>query len=172
MDRDPSGDDRVHPVLYVVDTVLGALRQTCVVITGTALVVLTVIFGWLVYGRYVLNATPTWVEQVSLLLVVLITFLGAAVGIRDDTHLGVSYFKELCPPPVRRVFIVVSHLTLIAFGVVMMVHGYGLAAFKWEAPIPLIHVSEGLRVIPIAICGGLVALFSLGHLLTMALGRR
>ena len=39
------------------------------VITGVALVVLTVIFGWLVFGRYVLNATPTWVEQVSLLLV-------------------------------------------------------------------------------------------------------
>ena len=35
-----------------------------------ALVVLIVTFGWLVLGRYVLNATPTWVEQLALVLIV------------------------------------------------------------------------------------------------------
>ena len=74
--------------------------------------VLTAIFGWLVYGRYVLNATPTWVEQVSLLLVVLITFVGAAVGIREQTHLGVSYFRELCPRWLRQAMTFLSHLVL------------------------------------------------------------
>ena len=39
------------------------------ILTGVAMVVLTVSFGWLVFGRYVLNETPTWVEQSALLLV-------------------------------------------------------------------------------------------------------
>ena len=73
------------------------------VITGVALVVLTVIFGWLVFGRYVLNATPTWVEQVALLLVVYIGFLGASIGIHKKTHLGVSVFREISPKPVQRI---------------------------------------------------------------------
>ena len=152
------------------DRVLDGLAWVCKVLTGTALVVLTVIFGWLVFGRYVLNATPTWVEQVSLLLVMLITFLGAAVGIHENTHLGVSYFREVAPAPVRKAFTVIGHLMLAAFGAVMMWHSYSLAVFKWGSLIPLIHVPEGLRAVPITICGALIFLFSLGHLIRMARG--
>ncbi len=132
--------------------------------------VLTVIFGWLVYGRYVLNATPTWVEQVSLLLVMLITFLGAAVGIHENTHLGVSYFREIAPKRVRKAFALISHAALAIFGLVMMWNSYALVLFKWGSLIPLIHVPEGLRAIPITICGGLIFLFSIGHLIKMARG--
>lgn len=152
------------------ERVLEGMSRVCVVLTGVALVVLTVIFGWLVFGRYVLNSTPTWVEQVSLLLVAFITFLGAAVGIRDNTHLGVSYFREMGPPGMRRVFAFVSHLVMAVFGGVMSVAGYQLAVFKWGAEIPLLHVPEGLRAIPITICGALIVLFSIGHLVLMLRG--
>ena len=46
------------------------LRRLILGIAGIAMVTLIVIFGWLVFGRYVLNSTPTWVEQVSLLLII------------------------------------------------------------------------------------------------------
>ena len=86
------------------DKLLDMISAVSTLIASIGLVVLAVIFGWLVYGRYVLNSTPTWVEQVSLLLVMLIGFLGASVGIHKNTHLGVSYFREISPRPVRRVF--------------------------------------------------------------------
>jgi TRAP-type C4-dicarboxylate transport system permease small subunit len=152
------------------DRLLDAASRLALVIAGTSLVVLTVIFGWLVFGRYVLNATPTWVEQVSLLLILVITFLGAAIGIHENTHLGVSFFREVSPPPVRRLFTLVSHLILAAFGAVMLVQSWKLMIFKWGSEIPLIHVPEGLRALPITICGGLVLAFSIGHLVLMARG--
>jgi TRAP-type C4-dicarboxylate transport system permease small subunit len=95
---DPAPD--VEPIGF--DRFLDRLAWLCKIVTGVGLVVLTVIFGWLVFGRYVLNATPTWVEQASLLLVMLITFLGAAIGIHENTHLGVSYFREVAPDSVRK----------------------------------------------------------------------
>ena len=147
---------------------LDYLALICKILTGTALVILTIIFSWLVFGRYVLNATPTWVEQVSLLLVMLITFLGAALGIHENTHLGVSYFREIAPDRVSKLFLVVSHLMLMGFGVLMMWNSYKLVLFKWGSLIPLIHVPEGLRAIPIMICGGLIFLFSIGHLIHMS----
>jgi TRAP-type C4-dicarboxylate transport system permease small subunit len=150
--------------------VLDLLGAACSVLTGTALVVLTLIFGWLVYGRYVLNATPTWVEQVSLLLVAYITFLGAALGIHESTHLGVSYFRDIARPGLRRCFTWVSHLVMAVFGMVMMFAGYQLTVFKWGAQIPLIHVPEGVRAIPVMLCGGLIVLFSVGHLMLMLKG--
>lgn len=147
------------------DRMLDGLSWASMLVSGVALVVLTVIFGWLVFGRYVLNATPTWVEQVSLLLVMLIGFLGASVGIHRNTHLGVSYFRELSSRPVRRTFELISHIILLGFGAVMMVYSYQLVLFKWGTEIPLINVPEGLRAIPIMLCGAFTTLYSIGHLI-------
>jgi TRAP-type C4-dicarboxylate transport system permease small subunit len=147
------------------DRFLDLISYINTVLTGIALVVLTVIFGWLVFGRYVLNATPTWVEQVSLLLVVYIGFLGASIGVHKKTHLGVAVFKEMSPKPIQRLFEFSSHVILGGFGLVMMVYGYKLTKFKWATEIPLINVSEGLRALPIMLSGIFIFLFSIGHLI-------
>jgi len=147
------------------DRLLDFFSYINTIITGVALVFMTAIFGWLVFGRYVLNSTPTWVEQVSLLLVVYIGFLGASVGVHQKTHLGVSVFREMSPKPVRRIFDFLSYSTLTAFGLIMVVYGYKLTVFKWDALIPLINVSEGWRSLPIMLSGGFVFLYSIGHLI-------
>lgn len=149
------------------DRLLDVIAKISTAITGVALVVLTVIFGWLVFGRYVLNSTPTWVEQVALLLVMLIGFLGAAVGVHRNTHLSISYFRDISPRPVRRAFLFVSQFALAGFGALMAVKGYELVLFKWGSDIPLISVPEGLRAIPLMLCGALTLLFSIGHLIRL-----
>ncbi len=159
--------DRLIERYYAFLDVLAFISK---ILTGVAIVVLTVIFGWLVYGRYVMNDTPTWVEQVSLLLVMLITFLGAAIGIHENTHLGVSYFREVVPDTVRTIFTVITHIFLLIFGAIMAVQSYHLTVFKWGSEIPLLHVPEGLRSLPIAVCGVLICLFSIGHLIRLARG--
>jgi len=160
--------DRTHPDRKSrYDALLDLIGKVSMLISGVALVALTAMFGWLVFGRYVLNSTPTWVEQVALLLVMLIGFLGASVGIHRNTHLSISYFREVSPRPLRLVFIVISHLALLGFGAVMMVKSYELAVFKWGTEIPLIHVPEGLRAIPIMLCGAFTSLFSIGHLIRL-----
>jgi len=170
------------------DRFLNLIGNFNLLFCSVALVVLTVIFGWLVFGRYVLNDTPTWVEQVSLLLVVYIGFLGASVGIHKKTHLGVSVFREISPRPVQRLFELMSHVIMTGFGlvmviygykltvfrwpteiplihVVMVIYGYKLTVFRWPTEIPLIHVTEGLRAIPIMLSGICIVLFSIGHLI-------
>ncbi len=147
------------------DRFLDLICQINTIVTGIMLVVLTVIFGWLVFGRYVLNATPTWVEQVSLLLIIYIGFLGASIGIHKQTHLGVAVFREMSPRPVQRLFELLTHLLLAGFGLIMTIYGYKLTVFKWVTKIPLINVSEGLRSLPITLSGIFIFLFSIGHLI-------
>jgi TRAP-type C4-dicarboxylate transport system permease small subunit len=53
----------------------------------------------------------------------------------------------------------------------MLWYGGQLTLFKWGSMIPLIHLPEGLRSLPLTIGGGLILLFSLGHLVRLALGR-
>lgn len=153
-----------------LDATLDFIALACRILTGVALVVLTAIFGWLVFGRYVLNATPTWVEQVALLLVMLIAFLGAAVGIHENTHLSVTVLRTNVPKRVRGILVVVTDLTICVFGAYMCWYGTKLTQFKWGSSIPLINVPEGLRSLPLSIGGGLIVLFALGHLLRIAAG--
>jgi len=150
--------------------VLDAIALVCRVITGVALVVLTVIFGWLVFGRYVLNATPTWVEQVALLLVMLIAFIGAAVGVHEHTHLSVTVLRTGVRARIRTVFVVITDLLMGGFGALMLWHGARLTLFKWGSLIPLIGMPEGLRSLPLTVGGGLILLFSIGHLIRLFLG--
>jgi len=158
-------------LLRGMDTAFDVLARICVIVAGTALVVMTVLFAWLVYGRYVLNDTPTWVEQVSHLLLMVIAFLGAAVGVRQDTHLSVVLFRSAVPSWLRTVFVFITDVLMASFGGLMFLYGLELTQFKWKTLIPLIQVPEGLRSLPLTICGALVFVFSIGHLIRLLLGK-
>jgi len=153
-----------------MDRVLDAIAFVCRVLTGAALVFLTVIGGWLVFGRYVLNATPTWVEQASLLLVMLIAFLGAAVGVHDNTHLSVVMLRTAVPRAIRAVLVVITDVVMAVFGGFMFWYGLQLTIFKWGSLVPLLQLPEGLRSLPLCIGGALIFLFSAGHLIRLAMG--
>jgi len=154
-----------------MDGTFNLLSRICLILAGTALVAMTLMFAWLVFGRYVLNDTPTWVEQVSHLLLMVIAFLGAAVGVRQDTHLSVVLFRGAVPSWVRSIFVFITDILMAAFGGFMFWYGLELTQFKWKTLIPLIQVSEGFRSLPLTICGALVFLFSTGHLIRLLLGQ-
>ena len=164
---------RSEPPLFLrrMDRTYDLISKVCIFFAGTALVVMTVIFAWLVFGRYVLNDTPTWVEQVSLLLVMVIAFLGAAVGVHQHTHLSVVVFRNIVPDRVRALFVFITDILMAGFGALMFWHGTELTLFKWKTLIPLIQWSEGLRSLPLTLCGALLFLFSTGHLIRLFLGR-
>ena len=166
-----SNQDGQNDFVHWMDTILDTLATACRVITGISLVVLTVIFGWLVFGRYILNATPTWVEQTALLLVMVIAFFGAAIGIHENTHLSVTILRSGSSSKFRAVLVVITDTMLAGFGLLMLWYGAQLTIFKWGSLIPLIQLPEGLRSLPLTIGGGLIFLFALGHLIRLALGR-
>lgn len=168
-DRQPQAGS--NHLLRWMDIVLDILASVCRFVTGVSLVVLTVIFGWLVFGRYVLNATPTWVEQTALLLVMVIAFLGAAVGVHENTHLSVNVLRTSVATRFRTVLVVMTDLLLAGFGLLMLQYGAQLTIFKWGSLIPLIQLPEGLRSLPLTVGGGLILLFALGHLARLAFGR-
>ncbi len=165
-------DHKAPPAfLRFMDKSYDLIAKVCTLIAGVSLVVMTTIFAWLVFGRYVLNDTPTWVEQVSLLLVMVIAFLGAAVGVHQNTHLSVVIFRSVVPSKVRSIFVFISDVLMMGFGALMFWHGWDLTIFKWSAQIPLIQWPEGLRSLPLTIAGALLFLFSVGHLIRLFLGR-
>ncbi len=143
-----------------VDLWLGHLRSLCLLIASAALVTLIVTFGWLVIGRYLLNSTPTWVEQLALLLICYIAFLGAAAGVYENTHIGVTLFRDQLPTALQKGVLIVIDLILAGFGFVMLMAGLELMEFGWATLLPMLNVPESIRTAAITSLGGLMMLFA------------
>ncbi|EAU39747.1 putative C4-dicarboxylate small membrane transport protein [Fulvimarina pelagi HTCC2506] len=136
----------------------------CMAIASVMMVILIAIFGWLVFGRYVLNNTPTWVEQAALLLIVWITFLGAAAGVWRSTHLSIDFVREAMPALPRDILRVLTDVGLLIFGGYMAWYGATLALNNIRRTVPMLGVSEGWRGMPLSLCGALVVIFALAKL--------
>ncbi len=154
-----------------IDSLFRGVVAVCRVITGVALVVMTLLLGYQVFGRYVLNDTPTWVDPLSLLLVMLIAFLGAGIGVYENTHLSVVILRKTVSTKIRSVLVVFTDVIMAVFGGLMFWYGYQLTVFKWKSLIPLIQWPEGLRSLPLTICGAMILVFSVGHLVRHLIGR-
>ncbi|SFP40345.1 TRAP transporter small permease [Tranquillimonas alkanivorans] len=139
--------------------VLDYLVTLVVAVSGGALVLLVAITGWQVYGRYVLNDTPTWAERLSLLLILIVALPLSAVGLRENIHLGISYIVEMLPRRAQYGFELLRTLLLGAFGVAMSVYSYELVVGTWNRAIPLLGVPQGVQYLPLVITGGLIVIF-------------
>ena len=146
------------------------LASFCMLAAGIMMVALIALFGWLVFGRYVLNDTPTWVEQASLLLIVWITFLGAGVGVWRNTHLSIEFVRDTFPPAARHALSLAADALLAAFGATMAYYGTSLALGTSRRLIPMLGIAESWRAVPLAICGVLTVVFAVAGLLIRLAG--
>ncbi len=149
----------------LLEVSLDRIKRVCVLLASVALVVLVATFGWLVFGRYVLNQTPTWVEQLALLLICYITFLGSAVGIQEQTHLGVTILRDSLPEKAREGLLLLTDLCLAIFGGVMLLASIELFQFGWSTLLPMLNIPESVRTASAVACGALMVLFAGGRLL-------
>jgi TRAP-type transport system small permease protein len=136
----------------------------------TGLILLICAVTWQVFGRYVLNNTPTWAESLALLLVLYVTMLGTAVGVRDAGHIGLESFLVLAPDSVRIKMEYLIHFLVLIFGAAMAWNCASLAESVWSYRLPTLGVSEGWKYVPAAIAGVLIVLFSIEHIIALAKG--
>jgi TRAP-type C4-dicarboxylate transport system permease small subunit len=140
--------------------IMDALYLCCVVIAGTALVLISAVIPWAVFTRYVLNSAASWPEPTAILLTIVLTFVGAAACYRRRIHMNVSYFVQLLPPISRAIAEFVAELLVAAMGLFMMVYGARLVEATWYNTIPdFPALSVGVTYLPIPIGGALLLLF-------------
>lgn len=123
-----------------------------------------------VIGRYIFNDTPTWAESSAVLLVLYVTMLGMAVGVRDAGHIGLESFLVLAPDWLRTKLELLIHALVLLFGIVMAWNCGVLAESVAPYKIPTLGISEAFKYVPPAMAGVLVAMFSLEHIIAILRG--
>ncbi len=123
-----------------------------------------------VIGRYVFNDTPTWAEALSMMLILYVTALGVAVGVRDAGHIGLESLVSLLPENWRLKLEVLIHACVAVFGALMANSCWMWTRLKWGEAKPMLGVPEGMDYLPLALCGVLIVLFSIEHIVALMRG--
>lgn len=130
-------------------------------ISAVGLVLMTAIIGWQVFGRYVLNSTPSWSEQASLALMIWYVSLAAAAGVREGFHIRIVALENAVGAKTRLWMRIASNIIVGVCGIAMLVWGGQLVVKTWSHVIPSLGIPRGLAYLGLPIAGALMALFSL-----------
>jgi TRAP-type C4-dicarboxylate transport system permease small subunit len=132
---------------------------------------MTLIIGWQVFARYVLNASPAWSETAALLLMLYYIMLAAAVGVYEGFHLGLKILLDTVSPGARRYLGIINNALISLFGLVMLLSSVRLAEFTADHTIPTLNISRAVAYWPFAAAGLLIAVFAFERLLLAVVGQ-
>ena len=137
-----------------------ALYVACIVLSGFALVAITLMIPAGVFMRYVMNDPLQWPEPASVIMMVLFSFVGGAAVYRANAQIAVEALMRAVGPRSRRAMQWGVHACMLIVAAFML--GYGIhlclitagntiAEFPW--------LSVGIVYLPIPLGGALTALF-------------
>jgi TRAP-type C4-dicarboxylate transport system permease small subunit len=147
------------------------LARACMIACVAGLLAIVAIVFYQVFGRYVLNSSPTWTENLALVLVLYVTLIGAAVGVRDAGHIGMESLLVLAPEKVRNRIELLIHALVMLFGAAMIYNGLVLGQSVLSYRIPNLGLPEAVRYAPLVLSGVLVIMFSVEHVIALVEGK-
>ena len=150
----------MHPQLVRVGKVLTAISNGALYVAGAGLVAMSIIVLWQVIIRFILNWNNSWTEVTAIMVMSWFIFLGAAVGVRENYHLGFDVLVYFLPKGSKRVLRTISDLVVLSFAVGMVIYGVTLMQLQWAEKLPSLGISGAFRYLPLAAGGVLIALFS------------
>ena len=136
----------------------------CIWISGIAVAAMSLIIPWGIFTRYVLGTGSQWPEPIAIQLMVLFTFLGAAVAYRAGAHIAVTLLTNRLPPTARRLLVGAVHGLMFVVAAFAVVYGTRLCIETWGQVIgQLPWMPVGLTYTPVPIGGLITALFVIEH---------
>lgn len=138
------------------------------VLATLALVVISLISLANVVVRYFTNASFAFTEELSVFLLVILTFAGASVAIRSNRHIRIGLLERLFPR-FRVLLIILQWVAgVLVLGLVLWYGGqFALEEYQWESESPGLGLPNWWYVVWLP----LLALMMLVRLTQMTLDR-
>ena len=115
-----------------------------------------------VLARYVLHVSIPWTEEVSRYLLVLMTFVGAALALRDRQHIAITFLLDRLPNTQRIWMDLLFNVLIMLFLGAVFRGSVRMIQLTWETPagtIPWITTGRIYLILPFTV------LLMLGYLL-------
>ncbi|MEN6439847.1 MAG: TRAP transporter small permease [Syntrophobacter sp.] len=116
----------------------GALFWAIAIIHG---VIVVVLFTGVV-TRYIFNLPLFWSEEICLLGLLWLTFLGGAILVRQDKNVSITIFSDMLPKSVMRPLHRINHVLILICLVVMIQQSWKLSERLSYSTTPALRMSE------------------------------
>ncbi|MBB3035051.1 TRAP transporter small permease [Alteriqipengyuania lutimaris] len=142
-----------------------AISRLLIGFGSVGLIAMTAIIGWQVFGRFVLNSSPSWTEQASLILMIWYVMFAAAAGVYEGFHIRIALLEEKFGERARPLLRFVA-MVIAVIGLVLLVYGAQLCWAVRANVVPSLGISRAVAYVPLPVSGALMALFALPQMLT------
>jgi TRAP-type C4-dicarboxylate transport system permease small subunit len=149
-----------------VDAFLGGVdRAIRAVLVGIVGVMVTLVAAQVV-ARYGLNTSIDWADEISRLAFVATVFLGIAVAVRAQAHIGITLLADALPPLPRSLLRRAVLLGCAALSGLVAYEAAAIALEQWDERMISVALSSGWFLMPVTVGMAVSAL----HFLAAALG--
>ncbi len=137
-----------------------ALYLACVVLSGCALIGITLIIPLGVFMRYAMNNPLSWPEPAAVVMMVMFSFLGGAAVYRANVHVAVQALLNAVGPGARRAMLHGVDACMAATALFMLGYGAHLCAItRYQTMAEFPGLSVAFVYMPIPVAGLLTLLF-------------
>ena len=114
---------------------------------------MVIIICYQVVMRYIFNQSPSWTEEIAILLMIWFGILAIPIGVKHNLHIGIEYIFRMFPLPLQYVVSRGIYLLIAGFGLIMIVYGIELTEFMTMSTLPATKISSAVEYIVMPIYG-------------------
>ena len=114
--------------------------------------------------RYLLNNSLSWSEELARMLLVQITFLGAAAAFHGRMHIAVDIVVSAAGPKTRRILATVCLLVCAALFAAMLVYGLAFSKILYLQQAASLPINRAVPFVVIPLSGGIMLLHAVAML--------
>jgi TRAP-type C4-dicarboxylate transport system permease small subunit len=117
------------------------------------LMAMTAIICYQVLLRFVFNRSPSWGEEIAIVLMIWFGILAIPIGVKHKLHIGIEFIFRMFPPKAQYLISRCIYLLIAAFGVMMIVYGIELTEFMTMSTLPATKLSSAVEYVVLPLSG-------------------
>ena len=149
----------MNVLIGFIRKIFAVIEKICELISMVMLAAMILIITYQIIMRFVFNNSPSWSEEIAILLIIWFGILSIPIGVKLHLHIGIEFLFNTFPKPMQNIVLRIIFLLIAIFGGIMIVSGSELVQFMMMSTLPATKLPTAVEyaVIPLA---GLMLLYN------------
>ena len=145
--------------------ILGKAWKVLACILAILMGALVLIVFWQVICRFVLKDSTGWTGEISTLIFVWATYLGAALAIHQGSQISMTLLVVKAKRPLRQIIVLIQALVCEVFYAVFMMAGIQAMQKFANVTTPSLNLPMPVAYSAIAVSGAIMLLYGIGEII-------
>ncbi len=125
-------------MITIFDRIYNVIEVLCKLI----LLAMVLIITYTVFGRFVLNRTPTWGEELSIFCMVWLAVLGSSLAVHNGRHIRMTVIDFIVPEKAAKFLHKAAYIVILIVGIVFIYAGIELFELFTDSILGALRISR------------------------------